>query len=216
MTYSADINKEYALSHLEESDLNPNPLVQFQIWLDEAIASGITDANIMSLATVDKAGRVSVRMISCQAIDDQNFKFVTNYNTDKSKALLDHNQASILFWWPALERQVQISVIAQKMSDIESDEFFAKQDQESQLAIILSKQSQILVDKKSFINEYTQKRDEPATDLPPKRPEYWGGFLLKPTQFEFWQGGLHHLHDRLRYKQSETIDNSWDIVRLYP
>lgn len=216
MTDLSPISKEYTFSHLEESDLTPNPFKQFENWLEDAIASGLTEANTMSLATVDKIGRVSVRMMLCKSMDETGFRFVTHYNSDKGQALLDHPQAAIQFWWPTLERQVRIEGITYKMSATEADEYFSQRDYESQLAILVSKQTQIMNNKQVFINEYESLKNVSPPELPLKRPDDWGGFILKPTQFEFWQGGLHRLHDRLCYRQSASNPQAWEIVRLYP
>lgn len=212
----AQLDKEYSLSHLEKSDLHPNPFQQFEIWLEEAIASNAMEANAMSLATVDNMGHVSVRMVLCKSVDEHGFIFFTNYNSPKSQALLEHPQAAIQFWWPTLERQVRIEGVTQKLDPIDSDTYFAQRDQESQLTSIISKQSQIMPDKQGFINEYEALKNKQPTGQPFTRPDYWGGFILKPTKFEFWQGGLHRLSDRLCYQKSNTQEDIWEIVRLYP
>lgn len=215
MIYSSNITKEFSLSHLEESDLTPDPFKQFENWLEEAIASDHPEPNAMSLSTVDKQGKVSVRMMVCKAIDERGFHFVTNYNSAKGQALTDHPQAALLFWWPLLERQVRVTGITQKMTPLESDHYFFKREYESQLSAILSKQSQVLSDKQQFIDEYEHLRDS-ASKASIQRPIHWGGFILVPTEFEFWQGGLHRLHDRFCYKRPNEASNAWDIVRLYP
>lgn len=214
MTDLSSMSKEYNLSHLEESDLDPNPFKQFDLWLEDAIASEIPEPHAMSLATVDKKGIVSVRMMICKAIDEEGFKFVTHYNSHKGQSLLDHPQAAIQFWWPALERQVRIEGITEKLSSKESDEHFSQRDYESQLGVFASQQSQIMRNKQTFLDEYESLKNQFPPEDALKRPDYWGGFILKPTQFEFWQGGLHRLHDRLCYQRSDP--NAWKIVRLYP
>lgn len=212
----SQLEKEYSLSHLEKSDLASNPFEQFNAWLQDAIAADILEPNAMSLATVDKQGHVSVRMVLCKAIDENGFIFFTNYNSPKSQALLAHPQAAVQFWWPALERQVRIEGITEKTNSIDSDTYFSQRDQESQLVSSISKQSQVMHNKQDFINEYEALKNEQLHAPALTRPDYWGGFILKPTKFEFWQGGLHRLSDRLCYQKSSLKDQSWEIVRLYP
>lgn len=211
------LEKEYTLSHLEKSDIAANPFEQFNIWLEEAITADVIEANAMSLATVDKMGYVSVRMVLCKSIDENGLVFFTNYNSPKSQALLAHPQAAVQFWWPTLERQVRIEGITEKLNSIDSDAYFSQRDHESQLVSVISKQSQIMANKQDFINEYEALKNKQSPNLPPlTRPDYWGGFVLKPTKFEFWQGGLHRLSDRLCYQKLDLQKDVWEIVRLYP
>lgn len=212
-----NIGREYTLSHLEESQINPNPFKQALSWLQEAKSSGELEPSAMSVATVDKTGRVSSRMMICKALDEEGFKFVSNYHSLKGEALAYHPQASIVFWWPILERQLRVEGIVTKMSSVQSDEFFASREYESQLSALISKQSEIMPDKEIFINDYQKIRDEYTQESRTVlRPSHWGGFILKPTYFEFWQGGPHRLHDRLSYIKSVNKETLWEIIRLYP
>lgn len=212
------VTKQYTLSHLEESDLHPNPFKQLETWLEEAIAANIIEANAMSLATVDKKGHVSVRMVQCKYIDEEGLVFCTSYKSPKGQSLIDHPQAAIQFWWPLLERQVRIEGITEKIEAMESDKYFASRDEASQITSILSKQSEIMPDKQLFIDDYERLKNqqEASNALPLARPAHWGGFILKPTVFEFWQGGLHRLSDRLCYQPAFNTASGWKIVRLYP
>jgi len=212
------MTKQYTLAHLEESDLAPNPFTQLTVWLEEAIAANILEANAMSLATVNKQGHVSVRMVQCKYIDEAGLVFCTSYNSPKGQALLEHPQAAIQFWWPALERQVRIEGVTEKIEPMESDKYFASRDEASQITSILSKQSEVMPDKQAFLDEYERLKNqqEASNGLPLARPAHWGGFVLKPRSFEFWQGGLHRLSDRLCYEPAFNTTSGWKIVRLYP
>lgn len=208
-----DVGHEYQLSHLEESDLAKTPMAQFDIWMKEALAANIPDATAFVLSTVDQDSQVSSRVVLLKYYDDNGLVFFTNYNSPKAKAIEAHPGASALFWWPQFERQVRVQGTAHKIAAKYSDEYFAKRDKNSNIAAVLSRQSEELEDKQAFIEQYkaSQIQHEHSDNIP--RPEYWGGLCLSIETMEFWQGGSHRIHDRLKYSKQ---GDGWKINRLYP
>ena len=207
-----DIRRDFGLSHLEESDLARDPIQQFELWIQEAIQSNVKDPNGMALATADAKGRVSVRMMLLKYFDQNGFVFFTNYESLKGRMVAENPHASLLFWWPDFERQVRVEGLIEKLDQKHSDEYFNERLFESNIAALLSKQSRVLSDKQAFIDEVEQARKE-FHSKPILRPDYWGGYILKPHYFEFWQGGTQRLHDRLVYQMK---NDRWSITRLYP
>lgn len=213
MTNLNDLGEDYQLSHLEEGDINPNPVKQFEIWINEAISANVKDPNAMALATADAQGVVSNRMMLLKYFDDNGFVFFSNYESPKSQALSSHPQAALLFWWPKLERQVRIQGTVAKLDKKHSDLYFEKREKESNIASTLSKQSQILHDKQVFIDHFQQEKENLKNQNQIPRPDHWGGFILTPSNIEFWQGGPHRIHDRIAFEKDGA---SWQMNRLYP
>ncbi|HET9843963.1 MAG TPA: pyridoxamine 5'-phosphate oxidase [Gammaproteobacteria bacterium] len=212
MTNLNDLGRQYELSHLEEHDLKPQPLEQFQLWIQDAIEGKVKDPNAMVLSTVNAQGLVSSRLMLLKYFDKNGLVFFTNYHSPKAQALQEHPQATLLFWWSEFERQVRIDGLVEKLDSEHSDAYFQKRERESNIAAMLSKQSTPLNDKKSFIDLFEKERNKSSDDAL-IRPPFWGGYLLKPVYYEFWQGGPHRLHDRLVYRK---IKEDWEITRLYP
>lgn len=213
MTNLNDLGQEYELSHLEERDLNPDPIEQFRKWISEAIQAAVKEPNAMALATVSPQGQPHCRMVLLKYFDERGFVFFSNYESTKGNDLNHNPKASLTFWWPDFERQVRIEGTISKLDSKHSDEYFAQRDPESNLAATLSKQSQILTNKQLFVDEFDNQRSKLDDSTPMIRPDHWGGYILKPHRMEFWQGGPHRLHDRLSYNHDS---NAWNIVRLYP
>jgi len=203
--------KEYLSGELLEKDLLEDPHLQFQEWLEDAIRSGIDDPNAMSLATASSNGMPSVRIVLLKDARPEGLVFLTNYNSRKGNELEDNPYAAALFFWPGLERQVRIEGNISKLSAEESDRFFNARPPKSRIAAIISEQSSIIPGR-TFIEEKFNSYDSGAENMI-LRPVYWGGYLLQPVSYEFWQGRENRLHDRLRYSFKE---NSWKIERLAP
>lgn len=206
------IRRNYSLEILDESNVEANPFMQFSKWMEEALKSDLIDPTAMALATSDKKGTPSIRMVLLKGFDEQGFVFFTNYESHKGNDLINNPNASILFFWKELERQIRISGSIQKTSAQESEEYFHSRPIESQLGAWASRQSSIIADREYLENEF-HKLSVMYQDKQIPLPPFWGGFRLIPNNFEFWQGRENRLHDRISYR----INNkNWETVRLSP
>jgi len=208
----ADIRKEYKLKSLSENEVNSDAIIQFTDWWKDAVDSDIEEVNAMTLATASKEGIPSARIVLLKGYDTNGFVFFTNYNSQKGQNLSENKNATLLFFWTELERQVNIKGIVEKVSDKESDEYYFQRPRGSRIGAWSSPQSSVISDRK-VLEENEKMYREKYGDNPP-RPPHWGGYRLKPTQIEFWQGRSSRLHDRLLY--TLQTDNSWKIERLAP
>ena len=207
----ADIRQSYEKGELVESAAKQSPFDQFEIWLHEAIELPVAEPTAMTLATADTQGKPHARIVLLKGFDVQGFVFYTNYESHKGAELAQNPQASLLFFWQALERQVRIEGTVEKVSNKESDDYFQSRPIGSRLGAWASQQSQptTLDALKASVESVTAKYGET-----PPRPPHWGGYRVRPTRFEFWQGRPSRLHDRLTYQQ--TSDGQWTIERLSP
>lgn len=207
----ADIRQNYEKGELLESAAKSSPFDQFEIWMHEAIGLPVAEPTAMTLATADAGGKPHARIVLLKGFDAQGFVFYTNYQSHKGNELADNPQASLLFFWQPLERQVRIEGVVEKVSDQESDEYFHSRPLGSRLGAWASAQSQ-----PTTIESLQAKVESVTTEYgeSPPRPPHWGGYRVRPTYFEFWQGRPSRLHDRLSYKQ--TTDGQWAIERLSP
>jgi pyridoxamine 5'-phosphate oxidase len=207
----AALRQEYMRAGLHERDLAPDPFVQFGSWFDEALRSGIALPNAMTLATATRSGRPSARTVLLKSFDASGFVFFTHYRSRKGRELEENPQATLLFRWGELERQVGIEGRVAKVSAAESDGYFATRPLGSRLSAVISPQSEPVVSREvleTALEEASKRwRNEPP------RPPHWGGYRLVPERFEFWQGRKDRLHDRLRYRKAES---AWKIERLAP
>jgi pyridoxamine 5'-phosphate oxidase len=207
------IRKDYKLQSLLESDVSENPFTQFKKWWDEAINSKIEEVNAMTLATCNKQGKPSARIVLLKGLHDDGFVFFTNYGSKKGHEMKENPSACLVFFWKELERQVRIEGMVNKVSETESDKYFAIRPDASKIGAWSSPQSKVIPGRKILENNvehYSQKFSN--QNIP--RPDFWGGYNLTPVLIEFWQGRRNRLHDRLQY----TIDKSgiWKIERLAP
>lgn len=209
----AAIRKDYRLQSLLESDIDANPLKQFEKWFQQAMESGIEEPNAMTLATSTKNGKPSARIVLLKKIKENGFVFFTNYESKKGKQIKDNPFGCIVFLWKELERQVRVEGMIKKISERESDEYFSKRPFESRIGAWSSPQSNVIKDREILeknVLHYTEKFQ--SQNIP--RPSNWGGYIVEPTLIEFWQGRTGRLHDRLQYITNEK--NSWIIERLAP
>lgn len=206
------LRQEYAHSVLEESALETNPFLQFRKWFEEAIQSEIPEPHAMTLSTVSSEGRPSSRIVLLRNFDENGFSFFTNYLSKKSKDISHNSFAALNFFWQAIERQVRIEGRIERVSEKESDDYFASRPRESQIGAWASLQSKS-IESRSELEEqvifYTKKFENVAVP----RPSHWGGFIIIPDYFEFWQGRPSRLHDRISFEMKQQ---TWDIKRLNP
>jgi len=203
---------EYKLKTLNETGVHENPMKQFQIWFDEALHSRITEPNAMMLATSSKKGELSSRIVLLKELDENGFYFFTNYLSKKGLQILENPNASLLFFWPELERQVRLEGIIEKISASASDQYFESRPEKNKIAAWSSQQSKFIESREQLENQFDINLNFYANKTIP-RPEYWGGYLFKPVLIEFWQGRENRLHDRIVYLLKEK---KWTINRLQP
>lgn len=208
----AAIREDYAKSSLSENEVLGNPIEQFKKWFSEALVSEVTEptAMVVSSATVD--GKPSSRVVLMKDIKTDGISFFTNYNSRKGQEIVANPFVSVLFFWPELQRQVRMEAQVEKLAPEESDEYFSSRPRGSQIGAIASPQSAIINNRE----ELEHRVEEVASEVGEgeiQRPNFWGGFLLKPYRMEFWQGRSSRLHDRIVYKQEE---GSWSINRIAP
>lgn len=210
----SNYRKSYEKSELDESSVKENPMEQFQKWFYEVEATnGLEEPNAMTIATIGLDGFPKNRVVLMKKYTHEGFIFYTNYTSEKGKAIDKNPCLCLSFFWPILERQVIIKGRAEKISENLSDGYFESRPVGSQLGAIVSDQSEVIPSKEYLQNKLNamEKKYEGA-EIP--RPENWGGYLVKPVSFEFWQGRPNRLHDRIRYTLQE--DYNWTIERLAP
>ncbi|MDQ2621538.1 MAG: pyridoxamine 5'-phosphate oxidase [Actinomycetota bacterium] len=198
---------------LDHADLDPDPIVQFGRWFDQAAAvSDMPEA--MTLATVDGNGRPDARMVLLKAAGPDGFRFYTNYEGVKAGQLDASPVAALVFHWPVLDRQVRVRGPVKKVSSRESDAYFATRDRASQIGAWASPQSRQLDSGRTELDELAREVEERFSETESiPRPPHWGGFVVEPAEIEFWQGRRARLHDRFRYRRDEA---GWLISRLAP
>ena len=209
----AGIRKTYSQKTLSEKDIEPNPIVQFDKWWQEAVASDIDEVNAMTLATASVDGIPSARIVLLKGFSEKGFVFFTNYNSYKGRQLMENPKACLVFFWKELERQVRITGIVEKTSEQESDEYFYSRPLASQLGACVSPQSTTIENREWLENRYVEFENK-ISAATIQRPDHWGGFIVKPVIIEFWQGRPSRLHDRIEYSLQEN--GNWKIERLAP
>lgn len=209
----ADIRKDYKLRSLSEKDSLPDPFAQFEKWWNEALDAGVDEVNAMTLATASADGMPDARIVLLKGFDTSGFTFFTNYDSAKGAQLLENPRACLVFFWKELERQVRISGLAVMVSGRESDDYFNSRPAGSRLGAWASPQSQPIASRE-WLEENERKIQEQFPDGVISRPPHWGGYRIKPTHIEFWQGRPSRLHDRIRYNLQ--IKGDWKIERLAP
>jgi pyridoxamine 5'-phosphate oxidase len=206
------MRREFAGKLFDEKSANPNPVQQFEEWFSKAVQSEKFDPNAMTLTSADTSGRPSARIVLLKEYSDEGFIFYTNYQSRKGRELKENPNACLNFFWPELIRQVLIEGSVEKVSREKSAAYYRKRPRASQLSAWASPQGEIVSSRKE-LEERFQEMDAKFPDEVPLPPG-WGGFILKPERFEFWQGRLNRLHDRICYSPAE--DSKWKISRLAP
>ena len=209
----SDLRKEYTKASLDIESALHNPFEQFEKWFNEAQNGQLPEPNAMVLSTVDTDGQPFQRTVLMKALEENGIVFYTNYKSRKAKQIEANNKVNILFPWFPMERQVAIQGVAVKVSTKESLSYFLSRPHGSQLGAWVSQQSQVISSRSILemkLAEMKQKFKEGKVPL----PDFWGGYRIEPTSFEFWQGRQNRLHDRLLYEKQ--ADGSWQISRLSP
>lgn len=210
-----NLRKSYGIFALELDNMQANPFKQFEEWFEKAMkCEEIEEVNAMTLATCGKDLKPSLRTILLKGVKDEALVFYTNYDGKKAQQLAENKQASLLFFWPALERQVRIEGIVEKVSPEVSDSYFNSRPKGSKIGAIASAQSK-KIDSREALEIEVKRLEEKYKDtdnIP--RPKNWGGYFLKADYWEFWQGRPDRLHDRIAYEKK--ADNTWEISRLAP
>lgn len=204
------INKPGAL---REVDMDPDPVIQFRKWYEEAFNSDSIQPDAMAVASATKDGKPSARMMLLKDVDGEGFVFYTNQESRKGGEFSQNPRVAIVFWWPSLERQVRVEGIIEKISDSEADLYFKTRPRGSRLAAWASHQSQVISSREALDDRFSELGTlYKNRDIP--RPPYWVGYRLRHSTIEFWQGRPNRLHDRLKYRQVEG--KGWVIERLSP
>ncbi|HYW31216.1 MAG TPA: pyridoxamine 5'-phosphate oxidase [Gemmatimonas sp.] len=208
----ADIRTDYARAALGESDVDTDPIVQFQKWFDEAVNAQVHEPNAMCLATATPDAYPSARMVLLKGMDARGFVFYTDYRSRKGTELADNPHASLCFFWGELERQVRVAGSVQRVSRAESSAYFQSRPAESRIGAWTSHQSSVLTSRDALEQEQSEVRTRFADGEIPL-PEHWGGFRVVPDEIEFWQGRPSRLHDRIRFV---LRGGAWVRERLSP
>ena len=206
--------REYESPGLSKTQLQDSPFMQFTQWMDDALASSNKDATAMSLATVDPSGQPHNRIVLLKEANNSGFVFYTHYDSAKSHDIVGNRKASLLFFWPELDRQVRIEGLLDKVSLEDSQAYFSTRPRDSQIAALSSVQSQQVASRQALEETFSANVEKYA-DQPIPLPDHWGGYRLNPNKFEFWQGRPNRLHDRFIYT-SDHLKLNWKIARLSP
>ena len=209
-----DLRREYSWGALEEDKVATDPIDQFQKWFQDYTTMDVPDSTAMILATAGKDGVPKSRVVLLKEVIDDEFIFYSNYNSQKGQDMAENEHVSLLFFWPEMERQIRIQGTVRKAGDALSDKYFNQRPFESRVSAIISPQSETVPGREHLENkvfEFLEAHPDESEKL--ERPEYWGGYCVKPYSIEFWQGRISRLHDRLRYVKT---GDSWKLERLAP
>jgi len=207
-----ELRRDYLMGGLERDDLDDDPFAQFEKWMAQAIELEVTEPNAMTIATVSAEGQPSQRIVLLKQFDREGLVFYTNYGSRKAAELSANPRISAHFPWHSIERQVKICGKAEKVSAAQSLKYFLSRPRGSQVAAAASRQSSVLDSRSFLLNQFESlKQKYQDGDIP--LPDYWGGYRIKPSEFEFWQGGASRLHDRFRYLKEGA---GWQVDRLAP
>ncbi|MCA6470308.1 MAG: pyridoxamine 5'-phosphate oxidase [Chitinophagaceae bacterium] len=209
----ADIRKDYRLQTLDEAGVAADPIQQFGIWWQEALQSEIVEVNAMTLATANEQGVPSARIVLLKGYDERGFVFFSNYESKKAGDLQVNPMASLVFFWKELERQVRISGRVEKVTELESDQYFQSRPEGSRIGAWASPQSTV-ISSRQVIEEKVEALQVSFEGKEIPRPLHWGGYRVVPSSIEFWQGRSSRLHDRIQYTLQS--DDNWVIERLAP
>ena len=206
------LREDFTKGTLNEADVNKDPALQFELWLQQAVESKINEVQAVHLSSVSLEGKPSSRIVYLREFQNNNYSFYTNYNSKKAQQLFKNPNAAFTFFWPDLERQVRMEGVVVKASAAQSDSYFNQRPFESKIGAWASEQSHVLNSREELEKKVAELKKQ-YTPETIKRPEFWGGLILKVNYYEFWQGRKSRLHDRICY---ELKNGSWKINRLAP
>jgi pyridoxamine 5'-phosphate oxidase len=208
----SELRLSYTKAGLTEAEADPDPLRQFEVWLNQAISMRLVEPNAMTLATTNASGQPNARTVLLKAFDTAGFVFYTNYESRKGREIEENPKVSLLFYWAELERQVRIAGVAARVPASESDEYFNSRPMGHQFGAWVSDQSSV-IEGREVLEEQLSRVAKRFDQGPVPRPPHWGGFRVTPHAIEFWQGRPNRLHDRLEYLR---LGEEWLIRRLSP
>lgn len=202
--------KSYEKHSLEVEDLKSTPHEMLEFWLSEV--EELHDYNAMVVSSVDASGQPHSRVVLLRGLNEEGLRFYTNYTSQKGQELEQNNKVALNFFWPTVERQVRVEGELHKLSDAESDAYFNSRPRESQIGAWVSPQSSI-IESREILNERFREFTDKFEGHPVPRPAHWGGYIIRPNYYEFWQGRPNRLHDRLTYRLQDGV---WKIGRMAP
>lgn len=212
-TIVQNLRQDYRSADLKETEVAENPYQQFEKWFTEALNAAVIEPNAMTLATANKLGIPSARIVLLKEFTEEGFVFYTNYNSQKGTEIAENPYASLVFFWPDLERQIRIEGVVESVSEDESTQYFHSRPKGSQLGALASPQSKTIPNRK-FLEDKLQSLEKEYAEKDIPKPAHWGGYRVLPNRIEFWQGRSSRLHDRIVYTQDK--DQSWKFERLAP
>jgi pyridoxamine 5'-phosphate oxidase len=212
MTDLFNIRRDFTLKTLEEKEVTPDPITMFERWFNETVAAEALEPNAMNLATATSDGKPSSRIVLLKQVKPEGFVFFTNYDSKKATQIAENNHCALNFAWHELERQVRIEGIVEKIPEADSDSYFEVRPAKSKLGAWASPQSRVIPDRQ-YLEQLMVGFEARFAGKEISRPENWGGYIVKPTLIEFWQGRKSRLHDRIQYTR---VDGDWKIERLAP
>lgn len=208
----SELRLSYTKGGLIESEMDADPLGQFELWMTQAISMDLIEPNAMTLATCDESGQPSARIVLLKMVDERGFVFYTNFESRKGRQIGANPRVALLFYWDVLERQVRVEGDVSKVSDEESDDYFVSRPVGHQLGAWASHQSSVVQGREELDETLASMASRFASSEVP-RPTNWGGYLVTPKRIEFWQGRPNRMHDRIEYIR---VDHRWSIRRLAP
>lgn len=209
-----NLRKDYRADSLDKSDVNPDPFLQFRKWFQEAMDARLPEPNAMTLATCTPDGYPSARIVLLKGFTPEGFEFYTNYDSRKGGQLRANPRAALVFLWLELQRQVRIEGRVERLAPVKSTEYFQSRPKGSQVGAWASPQSRVISAREVLEQEVERLEKQYAAVEKLPRPDNWGGYLVIPHRFEFWQGRSNRLHDRIQYRRMET--EAWELERLAP
>ena len=216
MSDLAALRREYARTELSRDHVADDPITQFRDWFDQALDAEVAEPNAMTLATAAPDAAPSARIVLLKGVDERGFRFYTNYDSRKGTELAQNPHVALVFWWAPLERQVRIEGQAERLPSEESTEYFHSRPRGSRLGAWASPQSRVVESRAELernLEDVTAEYED-AESIP--RPSHWGGYVVRPTAIEFWQGRPNRLHDRLRFRRPTPDAEDWTLERLAP